>query len=408
MKFKYLIVLVIFIIGIPNYFIKYDVTALTSYQGIDINKIFRVLLYSLLLYFTIILTLNKQLLYKKYLATVKVPFIYYSLYGFLFIFGNHIGILESYYRVFEWFGLLMLIYYIQLLQDEFFTIYDFIKLIKILVWYSIFLIFIGLIIRKDMVFIASETFGFFRLGGYVIGPNTLGVIAGLGISYYLFIDKGKKLKKIFALGILFLVMFFTYSRGALLGFIISLIPLLFIKNKFRKGFIIFLLITIGFSILKFDTIINYLSRGEGIENLLTLSERYYVFIASVELIKQNFLTGFGFVTGTEIIGDLMQELSDIKYWKNIHAHNEFLQAFSSGGIFMFLFDVYIFYRIFLKITKIKNNGVKIFLFSVYLQLLIFSFLMVTISFPVSILNALIWLLYISKINLEDRYAKNFH
>ena len=83
----------------------------------------------------------------------------------------------------------------------------------------------------------------------------------------------------------------------------------------------------------------------------------------------------------------------ITHWKNNHSHNEFLQAFTSGGLLMFVFSLFIFIRIYYLIKKNKiDQNIN---YIVYLNLFYFSLSMTTISYNFSIISGLIWLFLIS-------------
>lgn len=367
-------------------FIAYDQTGLYSQNiGADPNVILRILLFfSGLLYIIINLIYNAKLKIRV-LKRLKVPIIFYSLFLILIILGKKISIQESVYRLFEWFVYILILYFFLLYRKNTFNVHTYKNILDKLSYIFILLILFCTIFYSDLIYNG-------RLGGTVIGPNTFGVISSL-LLYHNFLKK-----KYFFSIIFFAFVILSKSRGALFCTSITLIYLIYYSTGIKKYIMIFLLLPLVFILS--NSIINFILRDQTIENIFTFSERYYVFLSSIEIIKTNYLFGTGFVTGTTIISNYMSELG-VDHWTNVHSHNEFLQAFSTGGIILLSLSLFIFYYIFKKSLFEKEIEYKKLMIINFFHIFYFSISMTTISYVLNPVGCLIWLTFILENNQKN-------
>tara|TARA_B100001989_G_C24535221_1_gene463928 strand:- start:510 stop:1676 length:1167 start_codon:yes stop_codon:yes gene_type:complete len=373
------ILLITIIFGIPNFFIVYDQTGLYNYiDGLDFNIVSRLFLFFSAFFYVLIKLIFNPSIDLKIIKSLKIPIIFYLSFLALIPFGNKLSIQESLYRIFEWIIFFMILYYYMYNRNKKFLIENYLSILTLLSYLLIIVIFFGLIFFPDLIY--PE-----RLGGSVIGPNTLGVISSI-LFFHNFI------KKRYILSFLFVVfIFLSQSRGALICFLISGFYYILSRPGKAKYFtsIIFIIVTFILS----SSISVLLLRNQNIENIFTFSERYYVFLSSIEMIKSNYIFGTGFVTGTTQIADYMSSLG-IEHWQNYHSHNEFLQAFSTGGFVQFILCIYIFKVIFQNSKKIFKNIDNSFLIINFFHLIYFSISMTTISYVLSPIACLTWLTFI--------------
>jgi O-antigen ligase len=209
-----------------------------------------------------------------------------------------------------------------------------------------------------------------RLGGYVIHPNTLGVLAGIAFWHaLLFLRGGRKLLAlVFTLSTLVL----TYSRGAWLGFAATVVLyILFSKKSAVRvlGILATMLASVG-AILFSDKMIDFLGRGQGEKSLATLSQRTEVWALAAKMISQRPLLGYGYIDGVKV------RLASISHLGNFfppHVHNEFLQAWASGGILAALLIFLVYWRGLRQAFRLARGSVyRLFILFTLVQLFFYS------------------------------------
>ncbi len=168
-----------------------------------------------------------------------------------------------------------------------------------------------------------------RLGGILIHPDLLATLAGIACFHALLRLSGTM--RVAAFGIAFLTNFLTYSRSgeAVLLFALTLYVVFFGHGLIRLlgGITGFLML--GTAVLYANRIVDYLARGNGLNNIATLSDRTYVWNDAVQAFKLRPLLGYGFMLGAK---NALKEHWKYSHWVPPHTHNELLQALLSGGI----------------------------------------------------------------------------
>lgn len=169
----------------------------------------------------------------------------------------------------------------------------------------------------------------FRLGGVVIHPIRLGVLATIAFwQVFLF---GRRRWRIPACTVALLTLLLSYSRIAWIGFSLSLVLYVFA----RKGTLLRVttLMAGGVSLLLLYSfpgrLASFISRGEGTSNLATLSDRTRIWTMAHEIILKRPWIGYGYMDGvTQALAK-----SHVLTWQvPRHCQNEYLQAVASGGI----------------------------------------------------------------------------
>ena len=188
MRYRYIIVLDLFVFGVPNFFVKYDVTALSSNSlNIDINRIARTFITLTASFFVLLFFISKKKISRKYFTSIRFPVIFYTIFIFITIFfGQKIGLGASIFRIFEWIIFFFLVYSLQHMNKRYFNKADLLVLLKVIFFAVLIFLFIGFLLKLifdyNMIYIISSETGIARLGGYIIHPNTLGLLASLLIT----------------------------------------------------------------------------------------------------------------------------------------------------------------------------------------------------------------------------------
>jgi len=391
----YRVIFLLLSVGIPNYFVDFDVENLNS-AGLNIVVYIR-----LFVFLTAILFLSVEIIRTNRFSfrvgkLFLLPLLLYTYYFIITVFmqqGRDLYV--SLYRIVEY--LIFLIFLYQYIYRFRYLGSKYIVETQV-AWvliYTLIIVIVGLVFFPDkMITVLSN--GSLRLGGMAMHPNTLGNLAVVGFLYYFFLGIGFK-RKVLSLTWL-IILAFTLSRGAYFAFIVSMFYWAALKSNYKFVFRLIALPIIIFStILIVPNLINFLSRGQGMDGLISLSGRLPVWLISIDVISsnvQNFVFGISFGQASDIIGDLMVSEYGITYWKSQNAHNDLLQAMLGGGIFAVSITMYVYVSMFVKVSNIWGSGVAGFYVGLAIVLILFSISMTTINFNLSVFSALIWMLFV--------------
>lgn len=169
----------------------------------------------------------------------------------------------------------------------------------------------------------------YRFGGSVYPPNTVGTLAAIAL-YYVFLFHGGA-RRLIESAFFGAVLVFTYSRGALLAFVLSffLFNLVFGKPLARLLNILGALVAAGAALAYEDRIIALLSRGRSSGSLTAASGRLAIWAAGWKMFLERPLLGWGFIAGVK------RHIPDYYFnptFQPPHLHNDLLQAIASGGV----------------------------------------------------------------------------
>ncbi|OQY08841.1 MAG: hypothetical protein B6I28_04070, partial [Fusobacteriia bacterium 4572_132] len=194
----------------------------------------------------------------------------------------------------------------------------------------------------------------------------------------------------------FISMIMTKTRGVWLAYILTIIIVLFLKNKkylvcFLLSGLLFLSFVFGTNIFKNN---QYYKRFKSIGNVETNSSnttRLRLWKGSVDIIKDNIYFGIGF-------NNFSKEIKKEKYnygkiVSRAHAHNNYLQVGLSTGligmILLIIIHIYVIYYFILNYRHQEDENIKL------MNIILLSF----------------WTIYIfhglTEVTIEDTYTSRF-
>ncbi len=188
-----------------------------------------------------------------------------------------------------------------------------------------------------------------RVEGHLENPNMLGayMLLVLPIAVSMFIGRGEGLRRVtafFSISVMGACLIMTWCRGAWLGIIFAALVFIFMWHHRA----IWIVIATGLSLPLLGKYIpeNIVDRFTSIGNVMDSSTEYRLHIwgASVDMIRDNFLTGIG-------LGEAAWERVYPLYayngvGSNKHAHNIFLQIWIELGFFGVIMFVVFFFLLF--------------------------------------------------------------
>ncbi len=184
---------------------------------------------------------------------------------------------------------------------------------------------VGMTVSPDTFFRLVEGGDDRRLGGYIMNPNELGMICGLGISCLIFdlYDKEKRLWTIFKMAILLWILILTKSRSSLIGLLlIANFHLRKFDSKILKyGIYVAIAAVIPIAVEKL------LMREGGIDDLLSMTGRVPFWTALItEGLPREPLFGFGFMRI-----NYTDTFSSVHSYTAHMTHNTFMQVLMNLG-----------------------------------------------------------------------------
>lgn len=247
------------------------------------------------------------------------------------------------------------------------------QMVAAICWISVAIVWLALPVVPSLAFsVPEEVTGAiqFRLGGYLIHPNTFGVIVGIVFWHALLFQRSAKRMVLCSFALLSLAL--TYSRGAWVGFVLSAIVYVLVSRRTSARLIVGagLATAALLSILFSGSVTHLLERGAGENNLTTLSGRAMVWAAALKGIEQKPFLGYGYIDGVK---HMIPQYMAVNYWVPSHCHNDLLQAIASGGIFAGCLLVWVYMRGIVQGFRVCRSGKnELFLFLAFVQLLVFA------------------------------------
>jgi O-antigen ligase len=192
--------------------------------------------------------------------------------------------------------------------------------------FGLLMIFIvGIYIDEDTFFRAVEGGKYFRLGGYIMNPNELGMLAGIGLSCLLFdlYRKPKKFWTIVKVAILLWALILTKSRSSLVGFLIIVFFHIRRSDSTKLKLTVYA-VTIALIPVMVQTL---LLRSGGLDDILSMTGRIPFWKALItEGLPREPLLGFGFMRI-----DYYDHFESIHTYAGHMTHNTFLQVLMNLG-----------------------------------------------------------------------------
>jgi O-antigen ligase len=249
-----------------------------------------------------------------------------------------------------------------------------------------------------------------RLGGILIHPDLLATLAGIACFHALLRLSG--VMRVIAFGIAFLTTFLTYSRSgeAVLLFALALYIVFFGRGLIRLLGGIAGVLMLSTAVLYANRIVDYLARGNGLNNIATLSDRTYVWNDAVIAIKLRPLLGYGFMGGAK---NALKEHWKYSHWIPPHTHNELLQALLSGGILAALLVLCLFVNALWCSIRLSRIGpTYVFFLFALVQLTLFSTLVPLLTTQFGVMAAAFTISFIVVVDhnkLQERASQTtFH
>ena len=198
----------------------------------------------------------------------------------------------------------------------------------------LFLFLVGSFAAPSQFFRAVEGGTALRLGGYLMNPNELGMLSGVGISCLTFdvFKKHRLVATLFKLGVMIVVLLLTQSRSSLIG----LALILYFHIRRSENTQLKLTLTIAALCAVPAVASQLIMRSGGIEDILSMTGRLPFWKALVlEGVPKEPWFGFGFM-----------RIAYTDHFESIHTysghmtHNTFLQVLLNLGFVGFVVMVF--------------------------------------------------------------------
>jgi len=396
---------VAYAVGVPN-FIKFDNTGLTHKVGLfNISSISAILLALITGFLIAVMTLlNRQ---RLLLRKIDVSA---GLWILLLLDLLIASILQpksqtvpfkatdlplSIYRLGEWvlaFSVLLSLYTREAVESATDLI---IRLISLVCWVNIAFVWLMLPIYPSLVYGSSgdTSVGYARLGGSMLHPVHLSVLAGIAFFHAISFMRGPK--RIAACTLAFVTLLLTYARSELIVFLAILIIYALILSRsvlLRYSGLLTGAAVVALGVVFHEAVLKYLERGQGARNIATLSERTMVWHASFLAIDKRPLIGYGFIAGGK---NALRDHWNSTNWVPPHAHSEFIQALLSGGIPAAALVVAIYGTALWYGIRGARQGVKqVFLLIVLIQITLMAIIMPLITLQFSKVSGIFLLAFV--------------
>ena len=214
-----------------------------------------------------------------------------------------------------------------------------------------------------------------RLGGGLVNPNLLGYCLMIFLISLEFLKKKYPYFLIILMKLILVYgIYLTHSRSVWIFFILYLFFKFVYRNKLFLTFFISGII-ISFSLLK-NLVFEYLSRGEGIERILSLSGRLPIWKELISIYEFDiyfiFGRGFQMLSGNGL-GIKLNSFGSSSLTELTMAHNNFIQVLYGMGIIGLFFSIIVMVKLHQKIALIKNNKLREFFSYTFWSIFTFSF-----------------------------------
>jgi len=241
-----------------------------------------------------------------------------------------------------------------------------IKLFKVMghaIFGLIIIFVIGYFVNPGVFMRMSHEGEEYRLGGFIMNPNELGMLAAVGISCYIFClyEKGQRVFILVKIFIMLYAVILTGSRSTVIGcLIIAFFHINQSTNKrLKTGMYSGALLIIPVAV---NTLIVKSAGNGGVDEVMSMTGRLPFWTALItEGLPREPLLGFGF-----------QRINYTLYFSGVHtytasmAHNTFIQVLMNLGfigftimIFQMLFTIKGFVQSPVKETKLMSIGIII-------------------------------------------------
>jgi hypothetical protein len=393
-RFYYLL-FIAFAVNVPGV-MAFDQTGLTHNEGLfNLQSASRIVLAALvgMAFFACVCVGKRVRIAQAFTRRSTVAFgLMYALF-LASCFLNASGIAVALFRIFEWLLLLLIIeaWSQRIAPEE--RPYAVTRAFFVICAVSFAMVAVGLIVAPKLALtsLSNDEAGFeFRLGGSVIHPNRLGVLAGIALWYFILFKR--HLTRVFGVALCSTVLVLTYSRTAIAGVMLTG-PAFAIFGSVRQRMraLAVCVVAIAVALASEDKIWTFLQRGQGSENLQSASERVAVWGAGLNMLRERPLVGFGYISGVK---EQLSHAVTTLWWIPPHAHNELLQTAVSAGIFCAVLLLIIYWQIARRIIALPKSPLRTFLLLTFVQLAAYAMQGPVLSYEMSSLGAMLLALYL--------------
>ena len=276
---------------------------------------------------------------------------------------------RSYYFLIEWFLFFICAYYcIHAFERAGYNLEEIYKKLIVIVS-GIYLSAVLLAIPINPSLALGE---FGRLGGFVVNPNKLAVVSLIAAAVLFMSDL--RVTRVLVAPLFVLAAILTGSRSVILGGIIAYALARILSSTRASQFLLRLVVLSVFGlaglllVLVFsDQVLNYVTRGQSLEVLITLNNRVSVWLLSLELFASHPFTGIGYYFGPKHLWEFYDASLGLESWRAPHAHNEVLNTALSGGLLSAVAVLYIYVIMFVRaMTRFTGRHKSLMIFSTIL------------------------------------------
>lgn len=300
------------------------------------------------------------------------PFLYFAYLGLGFI--SFLWSTDVGYSALQWFmdieSLVFAFYFVKcfLMVNEFAPEWDvrFYNVFGNVIFLLLLIFVIGMILNPDDFFRLVEGGEDKRLGGYIMNPNELGMLAGVGVSCMIFnlYRKQNRAWSIIKVAVMTYVLIMTKSRSSLVGLLLIVYFHLRRSNNAFLKYAIYAGVAAALPVA-FQQLI---MRKGGIDDILSMTGRMPFWKALInEGLPREPLFGFGFMRI-----DYKEKFESVHTYAGHMTHNTFIQVLMNlgfVGLLLVLVQLSFTIRGFLK----ENEQSKLVLLGILIPVIINSF-----------------------------------
>jgi O-antigen ligase len=238
-------------------------------------------------------------------------------------------------------------------------------------WIWVTIVWFVLLIFHSQAYGAGEDTpdGVKQLGGQLVHPAKLAVLAGAAFFYSLFYFR-PGWRKWLACGWALLTVALTHARTAELAFVVALILYTLITTRdarLRWGTVLCLIFCVAIGSVFSTNLNKYLTRGQSVQTIGSLDDRTRIWKVSLEAIKARPWRGYGYVVGERMA---IKDRWQFTHWLPPHSHNEFIGTTVGGGLIALAALAGIYFFVSWRLFSNYLLGIRLFVGLIYLQLLI--------------------------------------
>lgn len=213
-------------------------------------------------------------------------------------------------------------------------------------YFKVVLVFgVSIIISSLLFFDVAFRFGTYQMEAIFppMNPNALGFFSLGSLVFFIFVPFKNQVLKNISRGLFLVLYILSLSRTAYISglFILGLFVLRSVVTLLRSGtvsklrilmFSVFVILAGFFINLKFDAIIENVTKGQSGEELAAMSHRVFIWQASILSIKQNPYLGYGLVAETRKIVEKYPDIVTYNSDSIGNVHSTIFESLLASGI----------------------------------------------------------------------------